>query len=99
MFCKRCGRQIPDNAIYCPYCGANQNVCNNDGNKNLADEPNIWWAVLSFIIPVVGLVLWLVWQNDKPNQARMCRNGFFAFLALLAVYIIIVIVVILATSL
>lgn len=23
-YCKKCGKEIPDDAMYCPYCGANQ---------------------------------------------------------------------------
>ena len=25
MFCRKCGKPIPDGAKFCPYCGADQN--------------------------------------------------------------------------
>ena len=41
-----------------------------DNNKG-----NAGWAVLGFFIPVVGLILWLVWRNNKPGDARMAGKG------------------------
>lgn len=42
------------------------------------DPGNPLWAVLGFILFPVGLVLWLVWRKDRPNNARQARNGFIA---------------------
>ena len=30
------------------------------------------YSILSFIFPIVGLVLFLVWKNDKPTVAKSC---------------------------
>jgi len=36
MFCPNCGKQIPDNANFCEFCGArlnnNNNLVNNENN-------------------------------------------------------------------
>lgn len=29
MFCRNCGKQIPDRAVFCPECGAKQNITGN----------------------------------------------------------------------
>ncbi len=42
------------------------------------DPGNSLWAVLGFVLFPVGLVLWLVWRKDRPNNARRARNGFIA---------------------
>ncbi len=44
------------------------------------DRPSFGYAVLGFLIPVVGLVLYLVWRADTPRRAASAGKG-----ALLAV--------------
>mgnify|MGYP000217160981 CR=1 FL=1 len=33
------------------------------------------WAVLGFFIPLVGLILWMIWKNDRPGDAGMAGKG------------------------
>lgn len=49
------------------------------------DQGGCGISLLSFIIPIVGLILWIVWSSEKPKSARAARNG---FLAALVVWII-----------
>ncbi|MGC3995679.1 MAG: sugar ABC transporter permease [Propionicimonas sp.] len=44
------------------------------------DAGNPLWAVLSFLVFPVGLVLWALWRKDRPNSARQARNGVVAAL-------------------
>ena len=38
MFCKKCGKWIADDAVFCNFCGANQNeVANIQNTTNEAD--------------------------------------------------------------
>lgn len=39
------------------------------------DSGSFGWAVLGFFIPLVGLILWLVWKDSKPNSAKMAGIG------------------------
>lgn len=39
------------------------------------DSGSFGWAVLGFIIPLVGLVLFLAWNNVKPKCAKMAGMG------------------------
>lgn len=56
---------------------------------------NAGWAVLGFFLPLVGLILWLVWKDNKPGDAKMAGKG-----ALIGVVIEVVIgvIAIIATS-
>jgi hypothetical protein len=45
---------------------------------NSKDTGSFGWSVLGFFIPIVGLILWLVWKNDRPKDSIKSRNGFIA---------------------
>lgn len=38
MYCYKCGKQIPENCIFCPYCGEKQNQENENSNQNIIEE-------------------------------------------------------------
>lgn len=46
------------------------------------DSGSIGWGVLGFCIPIVGLILFLVWKDQKPRTAKVAGIG-----ALIAVII------------
>lgn len=61
------------------------------------DAPNAGWAVLGFFFPIVGLILYLVWQAEYPNRAKMCGKGAlisvivsFGFALLMVVFALII---------
>ena len=65
MFCNNCGEQISEHAEICIHCGVR--VKNTIGE----DQPN--WAVniLSLCCtPLVGIILFFVWKNEKPVAAK-----------------------------
>lgn len=39
------------------------------------DSGSIGWVILGFFIPIVGLILFLVWKNTKPQCAKMAGIG------------------------
>ena len=39
------------------------------------EKGNFGWAVLGFFIPLVGLILFLVWKNDRHGDAKMAGMG------------------------
>ena len=41
----------------------------------VTDSGSFGWAVLGFLIPLVGLVLFLAWKNTKPKCAKMAGIG------------------------
>ena len=48
---------------------ANQNYVNSN------DSPSMGLAVLSFLFPVVGLILFIVWKDGFPLKAKSCGKG------------------------
>ena len=80
MYCRYCGKQIEEDARFCPYCGSDQQEERQapppqqryvDPN----DAPSGGFAVLGFFFPVVGLILFLVWQDTMPQRAKSCGKG------------------------
>lgn len=56
---------------------------------NPQDPGSFGWAVLGFFVPLVGLILYLVWKNEKPLTARRAGKG-----ALISVIVSVVLMVI-----
>ena len=46
------------------------------------DSGSFGWAVLGFFFPIVGLVLYIVWRNEKPRCAKMAGGGALASVVL-----------------
>lgn len=84
MYCRNCGKELESGQAFCPYCGASQDpsVRNNNGYQqppqNYYDSGSVGWAVLGFLVPLVGFILWLAWQRDRPKCARMAGLGALA---------------------
>ena len=39
------------------------------------DSGSIGWAILGFIIPIVGIILFFVWKDTKPQSGKMALIG------------------------
>ncbi|WP_028042809.1 zinc ribbon domain-containing protein [Candidatus Stoquefichus massiliensis] len=93
MYCHQCGKEVNSDVKYCPYCGAQlegRAQTQQSGYRPIdtqpyhreEDESSFGFALLSFLIPVVGLVLYLVWNKEYPLKAKSCLRGFIANIAL-----------------
>lgn len=43
--------------------------------NNVNDNGGFLWGLLGCCIPVVGLILFLVWKDQKPNTAKAAGIG------------------------
>lgn len=39
------------------------------------DSGSIGWGVLGFLFPIVGIILFIVWRNEKPKCAKVSLYG------------------------
>ena len=69
-FCKNCGTQIHDQAVVCPNCGVAQET-----KPAVVDNGGLGWGALGCCVPIVGLILFLVWKDTKPNTAKAVGKG------------------------
>lgn len=71
-FCSNCGGQLNDNQAVCLSCGVAVKQMN---QKVVVDDGNIGWGILGFFVPIVGLVLYLIWKDEQPNNSLMAGKG------------------------
>lgn len=74
MFCTKCGKEINDQAVVCVHCG-----CAVENNKSPAvssnDAPNTGFAIIGFLFPLVGLILYLINKDTAPQKAKSAGKG------------------------
>ena len=83
-FCAGCGKPVQPSAhlgnISQPnqpsssYPGDNITTYFDNASTRSSEGGTFWWGVLSFIAPVVGIVLFFVWRNYNkyPRRAKVC---------------------------
>ena len=99
MYCKNCGRPVDDTSSYCNNCGAR---IDNKPNADVSeDNSNLGFAIFGFFIPIVGLILFLIYEEKKPKRAKSAIKGaLIGFITEIVLAIILVILyVVFAASL
>lgn len=67
MFCTNCGKEISDMAEICPSCGVR---VKNINKASKVDVPSTGLNLIACCFPIVGIVLYFVWKDEKPNSAK-----------------------------
>jgi len=80
MFCRNCGNKLEDNDKFCGVCGTPKFTPNNvqgtpvinNGTKQ-QDNTNdkVIFGVIGFFAPIVGIILSIVSQKEKPEAAKV----------------------------
>lgn len=87
LFCPNCGaRQGQSNSGYTGRSFFEENAFGSPqgaprtfySNDPLVTERVKWATVLSFIFPIVGLILWICWKDTKPGRAISAQKGALA---------------------
>lgn len=86
-YCRRCGAPISDQAMVCPSCGEPQYSV-----PPVQDNGGIGWGILGCCIPIVGLVLFLVWRDQKPRTAKAAGIGALVAVGLWAAWYLLALV-------
>ena len=70
-YCRACGKPISDVAVICPSCGAQQGT----GVAQKTDNGGFLWGLLGFFVPIAGLILYLLWKDERPRTAKAAGIG------------------------
>ena len=71
MFCQKCGKQIHDNAAFCPYCGADANnghTINNDSSFETELKKEKRRKYIPFLI-IIGIILLIFPVKNSIEKA------------------------------
>ncbi len=93
-FCRNCGKEIANEAVFCNNCGAQQ-VAENDttvvNNTPVEeDKGGFLWGLLGCCVPVAGLILYLLWKDTKPKTAKAAGIGALVYAGCFVVYMIVI---------
>jgi hypothetical protein len=77
-YCIGCGKAIASNSKYCPNCGTDNSNNHTEIRRNTTydNDPNrALYIIISALIPLVGLILFLVWKDEYKERAEACAYG------------------------
>lgn len=63
-YCSHCGKEIMDEAVMCPHCG-----CAVESTPKVNDEPNKGLNIISFLLPIVGAIMYFIYHEKEPKKA------------------------------
>lgn len=69
-FCSKCGKEIMDDAVICMNCGCA--VENQPIAKNEIDEVSVGLCILSFFVPLFGVIYWPIKHKETQKKAKAC---------------------------
>lgn len=83
MYCKNCGQKQRNDATYCTECGEPLEPKYYGGAQPSAegrytapdDSSSVAMGILGFLIPLVGLILGLVYYDERPKRAKSAFKG------------------------
>ncbi len=93
-YCPHCGNQCDPNAIMCVKCGSPFV----QPTPTYNDKPSTGLKILSFFIPIAGLILYLTGNKEHPNSSKsygkMALIGFIIHFVLLLLYYLFFLIII-----
>ena len=85
MRCKHCGAENDDCCICCMSCGR---PLGGDKPKSDSDGSSFGYAVIGFVIPLIGLILFLVYENSHPKRSKSAGKGALAGFMLYVIFFV-----------
>ena len=72
-FCQHCGAQIDEKAVICVRCGRSVEA---PKNQSVADDaPSTGFAILGFLVPIIGFILYAINSSTSPKKAKSALKG------------------------
>ena len=73
MFCSKCGTEISDEAVVCVHCGCAVAPTETKPEKPAEeDKVSIGFCILSFFVPLFGIIYWALKYKETPKKAKAC---------------------------
>lgn len=82
MYCSNCGKEISPCADMCIYCGCAVKKLQND-------DPSFLLGSAACCFPVVGIILYFLWKDEKPRSSNLvCKCALAGFIIPFIIYIL-----------
>ena len=86
-YCSKCGNELFDEAVICPKCGCSTGAMPSS-NQNVDERVYVLGCVAAAIIPIVGIIGWLVNRTRRPNHAKaMGITGLIAWIVWFLIFV------------
>ncbi len=89
-YCSKCGNEKEYPNGKCPECGYQPPL--QSRSPQAIDDGGFLWSLLGFCVPIVGLILYLVWKEERPNTALAAGKGALAYVIVGGIFFIIYII-------
>ncbi len=102
-FCPRCGKPLPENALFCGECG-----CSLNGPAPAYNTPaapvqdtaplkttDYLLMLLLLCVPIVGIIVYIVWAfsgDTNVNRRNFSRAYLIYCLGIIALYIVLILI-------
>ncbi len=74
MYCRKCGKQIDDEAIMCPYCGEFTDAFELS-RENQRQERTNGMAIAGFVLSFFIFILGIVFSAIGYVKSKECNSG------------------------
>ena len=79
-YCSNCGKELQDGASFCSNCGTaaiqepkpEAFIVEEPKKAPVEEKANVGLCILSFIIPLFGIIYWAVMNSEQPKTAKAC---------------------------
>ena len=91
MICNTCGEKVREDAVYCPNCGfkptdKKHEVIKVEDSEETKDKKTVYkppvdgsiaflWGLIGYFIPIIGLILFIVWKENRPKDSKAAGIG------------------------
>jgi len=91
MYCKNCGKEIDKNAVICVHCGISTNNQVIQTTSSQDGDLGCLLGGVCFLAPIVGLILYLVWNPAMPKKAKSAgMNALISTILGVVIYIVVI---------
>lgn len=101
-YCSKCGNEISQFVANCPECGKPQNNGSSSNQPQRSYQPDnggFGWGLLGFCVPIAGLILFLIWKDERPKTAKATGLGaLISVISAVLFYIIYIIFIVIMVS-
>ncbi|SET11887.1 zinc ribbon domain-containing protein [Anaerobranca gottschalkii] len=77
-YCKYCGKEVESHAFVCVHCGGKLK----EEKPTTVDNPSHLAGIVSCCFPIVGVILYFLWREEKPESAKLVCHWMLAGLGI-----------------